>query len=213
MIQQFITQSGAKTLRIFFAGWGSDEKLFGKIPSGDFDLLLCYDYRTLDFNYSLITDYERIEVYGWSFGVWVAEVTMSGRKVDFSRAINGTAEPISDENGIPVAIFEGTLSTFSPQTLSKFRRRMCGTSDGVKAFLALEPRRSVEELREELAKLQEFVNKISKKGFTWDEAVVGLNDNIIPTANQLNFWKDHKNVTTTPSAHFSIELFEQYLYE
>ncbi len=217
MIQQFIVNGGAKTLRVFFAGWGSDDNLFGGYVPQCADYLLCYDYRSLSFDYSLFEGYERVEVVAWSFGVWVAGVVLGteearGLNIVRSVAINGTLSPIDERRGIPPSIFEGTLSGFSPSGLVKFRRRMCGGSEGVKEFLALSPRRPLEELREELEALGTAVQSESERSkFQFLEVVISSADNIIPTANQMQAWREHKNVRVVEGYHFSTAIFDEYL--
>lgn len=219
MIQQFIKRDGCDTLRVFFAGWGSDDNLFGGMVQGDVDYLLCYDYRTLSFDYSVFEGYKRVEVVAWSFGVWVAGQIlvgdfMEGVNIVHSVAINGTLAPIDDELGIPNSIFEGTLGGFSPVGLVKFRRRMCGGSDGVKEFLALNPRRGLDELRDELEALGVAVRaQKTISNFHFSEVVISKSDNIIPTENQRRAWSGHSNLTELDDYHFSETIFERYLYE
>lgn len=38
--------------------------------------MLCYDYRTLEFDASLLKEYREINVIGWSMGVWAATQVM-----------------------------------------------------------------------------------------------------------------------------------------
>lgn len=59
-----------------FAGWGADETPFKDYQPADSDYMLCYDYRTLDFDASLLKGYKKINVIGWSMGVWAASRVM-----------------------------------------------------------------------------------------------------------------------------------------
>ena len=103
----------------------------------DSDYMLCYDYRTLDFDASLLTEYTDIRVVGWSMGVWAATRVMARTPLSVSRriAINGTPFPIDETCGIPPAIFQGTLDGLTDVSLHKFLRRMCADSAAFKAFL------------------------------------------------------------------------------
>ena len=49
MKHYFIQQNYLPRLTLFFAGWGMDECPFMDYCSGNSDLLVCYDYRSLDF--------------------------------------------------------------------------------------------------------------------------------------------------------------------
>lgn len=59
--------------------------------------MLCYDYRTLEFDASLLKEYREINVIGWSMGVWAATQVMGKLQetdtalvIKNSIAINGT---------------------------------------------------------------------------------------------------------------------------
>ena len=51
MKQYFIEQRHLPSLTLFFAGWGMDERPFLHYHPADRDLLVCYDYRSLDFDF------------------------------------------------------------------------------------------------------------------------------------------------------------------
>lgn len=191
MKQLFLKQAYHPRLTVFFAGWGGDENLFRSYCPPDSDFLLCYDYRSLAFDASLLDGYREIRLVAWSMGVWVASQVLSDLQLPLMEkiAINGTATPIDDEKGIPVAIFRGTLEGFSPATLQKFRRRMCGSIEGVKAFLSHVPCRSLEDLREELESIYNTVLAYPAIPFAWDKALIGSRDKIFPLPNQLAAWE------------------------
>ncbi len=186
----------------------------GQAPEGK-DYLLCYDYRELSFDEDNLKGYESIEVVAWSFGVWVASQIIPQIKDNHNftllTAINGTMTTVHDTMGIPTQIFEGTLSGFSPQNLSKFRHRMCGGTSGVKEFLELAPRREPEELREELEALK--ISESRPGNMHWDRVIISLEDKIIPTQNQQNAWAEHDYVIEIEAPHFAKVIFEKYLYE
>lgn len=102
MKQVFIKKEGNPRLLLFFAGWGSDENLFHRPVAEGYDYLLCFDYRTLDFDYSLLDGYREIRLLAWSMGVWVAGQILSGRTCPWKMklAVNGTSFPIDDQRGI-----------------------------------------------------------------------------------------------------------------
>ena len=115
---------------LFFAGWGSEENLFRHPVEEGYDYLLCFDYRTLDFDYTQIEGYTEIRLLAWSMGVWVASRVFAGHSFPWQMklAVNGTPFPIDDRCGIPEMIFKGTLEHFSEDKLARFRRRMCGSN-------------------------------------------------------------------------------------
>ena len=50
MKQHFIIKNNQKHLLLFFAGWGMDETPFLQIRPTNKDWLICYDYRSLEFD-------------------------------------------------------------------------------------------------------------------------------------------------------------------
>jgi pimeloyl-[acyl-carrier protein] methyl ester esterase len=101
MKQLFIKKENSPRLLLFFAGWGSDENLFRRTVAEGYDCLLCFDYRTLEFDYSLLDGYREIRLLAWSMGVWVAGQILSGRTYpwEMKLAVNGTPFPIDDRRG------------------------------------------------------------------------------------------------------------------
>lgn len=81
------------------------------------DYMICYDYRTLDFDYSIFDRYRQVNVVAWSMGVWMGSLILSQVPRDkvFSLAFNGTTYPIDNLEGIPVKTFQATLDGLTPQ--------------------------------------------------------------------------------------------------
>ncbi len=216
MKQIYLTHEHHPRLLLFFAGWGADETPFKTYRPADSDYMLCYDYRTLDFDASLLTEYTDIRVVGWSMGVWAATRIMARTPLPVSRriAINGTPFPIDETCGIPPAIFQGTLDGLTDVSLHKFLRRMCADSAAFKAFLQRTPRRPLEELREELAAIAARYAALPPCEAVWDLGVVGTADRIIPPANQVQAWqKLGVPVCQTADAHYQEALFHRYLQD
>lgn len=228
----FLIHEHHPRLLLFFAGWGADETPFRSYRPAECDLLLCYDYRTLTLDktpgmspcntpqeewVNLLTEYREVHIMGWSMGVWAASKLMPHLPVKplTATAINGTPYPIDPQRGIPPHIYQGTLQGLTDQSLHKFLRRMCGTTDAFRSFLAVTPRRPLEELRQELADIGQQDNDAPchPEGL-WTEAVVGMNDLIIPAANQLEAWQSLSvPIRRTDDAHYSQALFQHYLQD
>lgn len=227
MKQVYIIKDRHPRLLVFFAGWGADETPFKDYQPADSDYMLCYDYRTLEFDASLLKEYREINVIGWSMGVWAATQVMGKLQetdtalvIKNSIAINGTPYPIDDTYGIPTAIYHGTLEGLTGPSLHKFLRRMCFNGEAFKEFLNITPRRPLEELKEELAEIERMYLSLPATSFYWQQAVVGNNDRIIPPDNQLNAWRKEAEISRktlrvhyTEDAHYQVELFRYYLQE
>lgn len=215
MKQHFIIRSNSKHLLLFFAGWGMDETPFTDIHPLHCDWMICYDYRSLEFDESLLRGYSEITLVGWSMGVWAASRIMElypGLPVSRSIAVNGTLYPVDESKGIAPTIFEGTLQGLTEQTLQKFQRRMCGSSAEYKVFQSVAPQRPVEELKEELAAIQKQYLSSGALGFHWQKAVIGRNDRIFIPENQRRAWENNVDlIEESEAAHYQRELFHTVL--
>ena len=160
MKQIFIHQEkGNKKLLLFFSGWASNEQLFeGYNIAENYDCLLCYDYRDLTFDTRILERYASVRLLAWSMGVWAATVVLGNMALSFEMkvAVNGTPTPVHDTQGIPTAIYEGTIAHLAPPTLRKFFRRMCGSAEQFKAFLLRTAPPVIADLKEELVAIEKF---------------------------------------------------------
>ena len=193
-------------LLLVFAGWSASAELFNdlEMPSNT-DLWICSDYRTLTFAEDLST-YKSVRVVAWSLGVWVAAKLLSEKGIQpiESIAINGTACPISDQFGIPEAIFKGTLEQLIPNGMSRFNRRMCGSRECLKQYEALAPMRPLDELYTELAALYDAIqiDPDLSASFSWDLAIIGREDRIFPAENLQNYWNNRSQIRTIAAPHY-----------
>lgn len=191
MNQEYIVkQDNARSLILFFAGWGMDCRPFADIKTS-YDFMIVYDYSNFDFNSDIIGNYENIYVFAWSFGVYAASITLSMSQdlpVVFKMAINGTQFPIDDTKGIPHDIFKATANNLSRQSLLKFYRRICTGKQQYEAFLPYIPQRSLNSLANELKNIETTFLSSTPHPIKWDKVLVSKNDRIFPFENQLNGW-------------------------
>ena len=103
MKQVFLRRvEGASDLLLFFAGWGAEPGMFKYDEltdgSGTSDVMMCWDYRDLDFDAGVLEGYSTTRVLAWSMGVWVAGQVLSGLDMapGYRVAVNGTPFPIHD---------------------------------------------------------------------------------------------------------------------
>ena len=126
-------------------------------------------------------------LWAWSMGVWAAEQCKLP-DLAYACAVNGTARPVDDSQGIPKAIFEGTLQGLNELSLKKFRRRMCGTSDLLADFMLRKPDREVDDLRNELAFIGENAGLQNPFPKVWTEAWIAEQDAIFPAQHMKHYW-------------------------
>lgn len=216
MKQEFIRKENNDRLFLLFGGWGSWPGLFAEntFPEG-YDVMVCYDYRSMDFDYDIPGRYRSVRLAAWSMGVWAASAVFSACMPEGALfpewesriAVNGTMSPIDDMKGIPVEIFRGTMEGMSAPVLTRFVRRMCGKELGY--YLSRSPERSPEELKEELYRIWDAVHSpvSGEIAFKWDKAVIGLGDLIFPVAAQRNAWAGTETEERA-CAHYCRTLFD-----
>jgi biotin synthesis protein BioG len=210
MIQQYIVHQNHPTLVLLFAGWGADAHLFSCYRPKDADFMICYDYRSLLFDEALLSAYTSVQVIAWSMGVWAASRVLEQTHLPIvsACAVNGTIWPMDDTRGIPTAIFKGTLAGLNPLTIKKFQRRMTSSAQEHRDFMLHAPQRPLEELREELAAIEQQVTDAPMATFQWTKAWVGMQDRIIPIVNQLTAWQElGVAVEQYDEPHYSEPLF------
>ena len=210
MKQTFIHRHHTPHLVLFFAGWGMDTNPFKTMETAGSDLLVCYDYRTLNFDEQLCSGYEEITLIAWSMGVWAATQVLQKQTLPLVRriAINGTPYPVDDRRGIASATFEGTTEGLNEASLRKFQRRMCGSASASQNFLSVAPQRGVEEPKAELKAIGQQVATLPAATLRWDSAVVGTADRIFLPENQLHAWQGETSVIQMDAPHYADALFQ-----
>ena len=194
-----------KKLIVFFNGWGMNETPVKHLACEDFDVLVLFDYRNIDFNLAQFNfeKYSKKYLVCWSMGVYVSnlfkkELSSFDKKI----AINGTTSIIDDNFGIPQKIYKITVKLLNEESCDKFIKNMF--NDG-KLNPNITITKTLEELKEELIFIQNI--KLNKK-LAFDKALISLDDRIVPTENQLNYWKNTKTQTETiNSTHCPFEIY------
>lgn len=199
-----------ENLLVYFAGWGTPIEAVSHLELAEnYDLLICYDYQDLrlDFDFSR---YQQIRVVAWSMGVWVAERVLQGIKLTSATAVNGTALPCDDEQGIPYAIFKGTLDHLNDSTRAKFDRRMCGDKANF-AFYQAFPSRELQKIQQELTALFQATLQDKRTDLMeWTKAIIGTQDKIFPPHNQRQYWANRCLVEEMAGAHYLFADFKQW---
>ncbi|MGN1152918.1 MAG: pimeloyl-ACP methyl esterase BioG family protein [Candidatus Gastranaerophilaceae bacterium] len=201
MKYKFFKENNDKLI-IFFNGWGMDDKIVSHLNRKDFDLLVLYDYRDLDIDFPDIKHYSEKYLVAWSMGVMVSTL------FDFDNikkyiAINGTPKAIDNKYGIPERIYKLTVRGFSPDSCKKFMERMFSTMPPIDSFSG----RTFESQKEELENIMGLQGKI----VSFDKQIVSNNDNIIPTKNQLNYWKNPEIINSGHCPFFEYESWLEIL--
>ena len=216
-----------ENLIIFFAGWGMDENPFKHIDKRGFDIVTLYDYTDVNLTsvkdslLERVTKYNNIYIVAWSMGVWVANkfiqenINKLNNLYSFT-AINGTFHPIHGEFGISPIIYDKTLNNL-PKGLDSFNLRMCGGRDILSFYNSVKPQRADESIIQELINIKDgYINSINYESLDSNvrlNVIISKRDNIIPTANQLNFWNSYSgecNIVELDLPHYPFYKLENW---
>lgn len=208
MKYKWIQHNKNNNLIIFFNGWGMDENVVSHLNPENYDVVVFYDYNDLETDF-ISDDYEKKYVIGWSMGVMIAGVNRPAlktitAKADGFTAICGTPFPIHDEYGIPKKIYNMTIRGFNEASSEKFIKKMFSGKEPNRIIT----KRSTESKKSELEKL---LNYTSENKINYNKIIIGKDDIIIPTKNQINFWsKEQKSFITVPAGHCPFLLYNKW---
>lgn len=196
----WLNKKSSNKLILFFNGWSLDENCIKHLECEKYDVLMFYDYTTLDIEENILSElktYDEVNIISFSMGVWAcAAVIDKLENIKETIAINGTLTPIDDEFGIPVKIFNLTLSNLSELTYPKFFKNMFADFKMAQNQLHKMPNRSIEEQREELLAIKDFSSKhnFKHKISYFNKVIISNYDKIIPAKNQIDFWSQRTDL-------------------
>lgn len=200
MKYKWLNQKNNQKLIIFFNGWGMDECVVNHLLPEDYDILMFYDYNTLetDFDFISLNIYPKKYLIAWSMGVMIATLF----DIDYlsKTAINGTLKPIDDRFGIPNRIYNLTLNGFSPKGAERFIKSMYAEN----SEYITPPNREFENQKTELEALTHYE---ANQDFKYDRVIISFHDKIIPTKNQCAFWGAEPD---TEGGHAPFNLYNKW---
>ena len=201
MQYHWLNRQNNDKLIIFFAGWSFDHKPFEFLACENFDVLSVYDYSIID-EFISLKDYKEKYLIAWSMGVFTAyEFRNKLPEFDKKIAINGTPYPVDDEYGIPIKPFLLTLKHAKIGLEGKFYQNLFETQEEYDRYIQNPVERTIDNRAEELKNLYNRIKNTSKDYESYyDLAIISSNDKIIPTKNQINFWKSKTKIIK--SGHF-----------
>lgn len=207
MQYHWLNKQNNDKLIIFFAGWSFDFKPFEFLVQDDYDILTVYDYSNMNFKFSKdeFSKYNQKFLITWSMGVYSA-YCIKDILPDFDKkiAINGTVYPVDNEFGIPEKPFLLTLRHAKKGLEEKFYKNIFKNSDEYEKYIKNPVERSIENRVLELESLYQNIS-CRKKTYErfYDTAFVSSNDKIVPSNNQINFWKTYDTeYKVLDSGHF-----------
>lgn len=212
MLHHFLNNAGNNNLIIFFSGWSFDYKPFECINSSGYDVLMYYDYSSLDgILPNLQNKYKTITLAAWSMGVYIAYY-FRDKLPEFTEkiAINGTPYPINDTYGIPRRIFNLTLRHAETGLQRKFYENVFANEKFLEKYLKHPVERTIQNRVKELESLDKLIksNELQYDNKFYTRAIVGRFDKIIPPENQINCWQD--KAVKLDCGHFPFYCFKSW---
>ena len=212
MKYKWLNKENNNKLIIFFNGWGMDEGVVKHLEFDDYDVVMFYDYNTLDTDFALSDKYSEVNLIAWSMGVIAAGVMISGSchpelvsesVIKNKAVINGTLKPIDEKYGINPKIYDLTIAGFDEKGRDKFIKNMFDI-DAPK----IECTRSLDNQKSELIALKNYKTDIDIKP---DKIIISDNDKIIPTKNQCAFWGIEPNLEGGHYPFFNFKKWSEIL--
>ncbi len=228
MNKEWIKQGNRRNLVLFFNGWGMDANAIKHLDCKGYDVLMLNNYNNpKDFNEDTIraiklpgkngqnktvNSYPNIYVVAWSLGVWAASQLLSKNSINIKKAIaiNGTLNPVNNNEGIPDSIFEGTLSGWSKKTRERFLMRIAGGAKTYHKHRDKFGNRNIEEQKYELASIYEQQKKSGVGKFSFDTLFTGSKDAVFTPQNQLRCWQGQTQCVTLDMPHYPFLYFNSW---
>lgn len=212
MEKHWIKRENNSRLILFFNGWGMDTTAVEHLDASGYDLLMLNNYMEMNPIDENFDSYREVYVVAWSLGVWAASQVLFKSKIRIKQsiAINGTIKPVDDSEGIPPAIFKGTLYGWAEKTRERFLMRMAG---GAKEYLKNQSklgRRSIESQKSELDSIFNQVQRKGESSFAFDKAMVGNQDAIFLPDNQRKSWQGKAQLKNLDIPHFPFVHFNSW---
>jgi len=216
MEKEWINKNNNSSCILFFNGWGLGLNAVKHLKSKDYDICVIQNYDDNNILDESDFVYDNIYVVAWSLGVCVADVFLSNTSLSICKsiAINGTPYGMHDVWGISENIFCLTMKTWNQRNSLKFNMRMSGGMSEYKILKDYFTSRQVDEQRIELDKLYSFISKRKNSSLSslclWNKVYVSSNDLIIPSINQISYWKENAKIEKINSGHYPFHRFESW---
>ena len=187
----WLNKKNNNNLIVFFCGWSFDSKPFEILDCDDNDVLVIFDYTTIEAFDIDLSEYKSKQLITWSMGVYVAYYLREYLPdFELKLAINGTPFPVDNEYGIPQKTFDLTLKYVDSGLKGKFQQNLFKNYSDFELYLKNPVQRTIENRAMELIALDRFIKNHSF-GYDnfYDCAMISASDKIIPTRNQIKCWE------------------------
>lgn len=177
-----------KRLILFMLGWGATPNAVQPLtfPAG-YDVLCCHNHRQLcPLQAEDFARYERIYLFAWSFGVWVAEQSCQALPLYRAVAINGTPYPASPQYGLRLKVLQRTIKSVAAMGGNPFKDEQHPEKYAPAGPFA-EP--GAQQQVDELDFLANACQTLPEQPhLPWDRAWIATQDEIFPPTRMRAYW-------------------------
>ncbi len=202
MEKAWLRREGHEDLILFMLGWAATPNAVCHLPLQGYDVLACYDYRSLSpLAAEELAGYRRIYLFAWSYGVWVAEQCCRQLPLYRAVALNGTPFPTDERYGMRLRVVQRSMRAQAKNGGSN------PFNDGTQNGLRYMPGgpfadRRAEEKLDELNQLAAWSRADSTAHLHWDAAFIADKDEIFPPANMRAYWNSRGLGTEFEGFHY-----------
>ena len=194
-----LIENNSNDLVVFLTGWGCDDNQFKNFYSSK-NLLLCWDYSTLDFEFDF-SKYNKVSLLAYSAGVLIACLLQNKfPKFDKSVAVNGNPLMLDTKFGINNKIINLMLNLNLDNCMEFISTYIVYGKQELEKFLTTPSCRPFESSKQELIKLQEYCN-LKFKPIEFDKAILSDNDKIFNPKTQQEYFKNKFVLLKNASHH------------
>ncbi len=193
-----LIQNNSNDLVLFLTGWGCDDNQFKNFSSSK-NLLLCWDYSTLDFEFDF-GKYNEVSLLAYSAGVLIACLLQDKfPKFDRKVAVNGNPLMTDKKFGISNKIIDLMLNLNLDNCMEFISKYLIYDEQEFRKFLSTPSHRPFESSKQELIKLQEYCS-LKFTPIEFDKVILSDNDKVFNPITQQEYFKD-KYVLLKNAAH------------
>ena len=194
-----LIQNNSNDLVVFLTGWGCDDNQFKNFYSSK-NLLLCWDYCTLDFEFDF-SKYNKVSLLTYSAGVLIA-CLLQDKFPEFDKkvAVNGNPLMADKKFGISNKITDLMLNLNSDNCMEFISTYIVYDKQELEKFLSTPSLIPFEKSKQELIKLQEYCN-LKFTPIQFDKVILSDNDKVFNPATQQEYFKDNFVLLKNASHH------------
>ena len=208
-----LINNNSDKLIIFLTGWGCDASQFSHLNSQKYDVLIIYDYNSLDFQYDF-SKYRKINLLTFSAGVFISGV-IKEKLPQFHKKIAINGNPMNfDKYYGPSTIFVENILNISKDTAVQFRRDYLVNDEKELSKFNIAQTKSCRGLEDCISEFYQ-IEKYYKSNFDvmdFDLVLLSDNDKVFNINKQLEYYnnKQFKTKVIENAAHYPFYKFNSY---